>query len=62
VHLRKEKVTAEENVVKSFVLDGQRKIGFISLPDFYSNWGDVDGAKCASDVAREIVKLKRENI
>ena len=62
VHLRKEKVTAEENAVKSFVLDGQRKIGFISLPDFYSNWGDVDGAKCASDVAREIVKLKRENI
>jgi carboxyl-terminal processing protease len=62
VHLRKEKVTAEENAVKSFVLDGQKKIGFISLPDFYSNWGDVDGAKCASDVAREIVKLKRENI
>ncbi|HEY5917270.1 MAG TPA: S41 family peptidase, partial [Chryseolinea sp.] len=62
VHLRKEKVAAEENAVKSFVLDGQRKIGFISLPDFYSNWGDVDGAKCASDVAREIVKLKRENI
>ncbi|HMG91252.1 MAG TPA: carboxy terminal-processing peptidase [Chryseolinea sp.] len=62
VHLRKEKVTAEENVVKSFVLEGQKKIGFISLPDFYSNWGDADGSKCASDVAREIVKLKRENI
>jgi carboxyl-terminal processing protease len=62
VHLRKEKVAAEENAVKSFVLDGQNKIGFISLPDFYSNWGDADGSKCASDVAREIVKLKRENI
>jgi carboxyl-terminal processing protease len=62
VHLRKEKIAAEGNAVKSFVLDGQKKIGFISLPDFYSNWGDADGAKCASDVAREIVKLKRENI
>ncbi|HEX6890675.1 MAG TPA: S41 family peptidase, partial [Chryseolinea sp.] len=62
VHLRKEKVTAEENAVKSFVLDGQHKIGFISLPDFYSNWGDAQGSKCASDMAREIVKLKRENI
>jgi carboxyl-terminal processing protease len=62
VQLRKEKVTSEENVVRSFVLGGEKKIGFISLPDFYTDWDDADGSKCASDVAREIVKLKREKI
>ena len=62
VKLRKEKVTSEESIVKSFVLEGSRKIGYISLPDFYTDWGDADGSKCASDVAREIIKLKRENI
>ncbi|HTE29193.1 MAG TPA: carboxy terminal-processing peptidase [Chryseolinea sp.] len=62
VALHKEVVDAEENVVKSFVLSGNKKIGFISLPAFYSTWGDADGSHCANDVAREIVKLKRENV
>jgi carboxyl-terminal processing protease len=62
VALHKEVLDAEENVVKSFVLSGSKKIGFISLPAFYSTWGDADGTHCANDVAREIVKLKRENV
>ncbi|MEJ7644628.1 MAG: carboxy terminal-processing peptidase [Chryseolinea sp.] len=62
IPLQKEKVDSDEDVVKSFLLTGQKKIGFISLPDFYSKWGDEDGTHCANDVAREIVKMKLEKI
>jgi carboxyl-terminal processing protease len=62
IPLQKEKVDSDEDVVKSFLLTGPKKVGFISLPDFYSKWGDEDGTHCANDVAREIVKMKKENI
>lgn len=62
VRLRKEKISDEDNIVKSFVMQGQKKIGYIFLPGFYSNWGDAGGARCANDVAKEILKLKKENI
>ncbi|MFZ6013910.1 MAG: carboxy terminal-processing peptidase, partial [Bacteroidota bacterium] len=63
VRLRKEKISLEENFVRSFVLSGAKKIGYISLPDFYTRWGDqTEGARCANDVAKEILKLKKEGI
>lgn len=62
VTLRKEKMETEENVVKSFILEGSKRIGYVSLPGFYSAWGDAESSRCANDVAREIIKLKKENI
>jgi carboxyl-terminal processing protease len=62
VFMRKEKIDNEENVVKSFVLKGEKKIGYILLPGFYTEWGSETGSSCANDVAKEIVKLKKENI
>ncbi|RXK83839.1 S41 family peptidase [Filimonas effusa] len=66
VPLLKEQATdAEvENKVKSFVLKGQQTIGYIYLPTFYEDWdqGNIGLKGCANDVAREIVKLKKENI
>lgn len=62
VRLRKEKMEAEENVVKSFILGGEKKIGYVSLPGFYTDWGEAEGSRCANDVAKEILKLKKENI
>lgn len=61
VALKKEILENDENIVKSFILTGERKIGFISLPGFYTNWGD-GGSQCANDVATEIIKLKKEGI
>src|SRR5690606_35472800 len=53
----------EENFVRSYVLEGRHRIGYISLPDFYTQWGEhSDGSRCATDVAREIMKLRKENI
>ncbi len=56
------KQESEEAIVKSFILNGDRKIGYISLPGFYTSWEQVDEEGCADDVAREIVKLRKENI
>lgn len=63
VQLRKEKMGgADEDIVKSFLLNGSKKIGYISLPGFYTEWESEGGSSCANDVAKEIVKLKKENI
>jgi carboxyl-terminal processing protease len=62
VKLKKEKMADEESIVKSFILEGEQKIGYISLPGFYYDWGGGSGSNCANDVAKEIVKLKKENI
>ena len=62
VLLRKEKSENEENIVKSFVLKGEKKIGYILLPGFYTEWENETGSSCANDVAKEILKLKKENI
>ncbi len=61
--LRKEKISLDEDVVRGYILKGKNKIGYISLPDFYTQWGDEsEGSRCASDVAKEIIKLRKENI
>lgn len=62
IALQKEERQNDENMVKGFVLDGAKKVGYISLPSFYTNWGDNNSTSCANDVAKEIVKLKKENI
>lgn len=62
VSLRKEKVREEENFVKSFVLAGEKRLGYIVLPGFYTEWETKSGSSCANDVAKEILKLKKENI
>jgi carboxyl-terminal processing protease len=62
VLLRKEKSDNEENIVKSFVLKGEKKVGYILLPGFYTEWENEKGSRCANDVAKEILKLKKENI
>jgi carboxyl-terminal processing protease len=62
VRLHKEKIETEENTVKGFILTGIKKIGYLSLPGFYTRWGEDESSSCANDVAAEIIKLKREGI
>jgi carboxyl-terminal processing protease len=68
VKLTKEKVSNEEDVVKSYVLQGSSNIGYINLPGFYSR-EDASSAKegpgydgSANDLSKEIVKLKKDSI
>ncbi len=62
VKLRKEETTIEENIVRGIVLDGPKKLGYIALPGFYTEWDDNQSSSCANDIAKEIVKLKRDKI
>lgn len=69
VKLAKEKISNEEEVVKSFVLNGNSNIGYINLPGFYSRentsvqkMDDINFDGCANDVSKEIVKLKKDDI
>jgi carboxyl-terminal processing protease len=62
VSLRKEKIESEDGRVKGYVLKGAKKVGYISLPDFYTVWDEGTGSSCAEDVAKEIVNLKKEGI
>lgn len=59
--LTKERMKNEENTITSAVFDDSVKTGYIYLPDFYTSMGGASGS-CANDVAREIIKLKKQNI
>ena len=62
---REESAMDDDNSrVRSFILKGSHRVGFISLPAFYTDWNGEEGGSngCADDVAKEIIKLKKENI
>jgi carboxyl-terminal processing protease len=60
--LVREKIQTERNIINSFILSGEKKIGYIYLPAFYADWDDPGVPACANDVAIEIIKLKKENV
>ncbi len=60
--IEKRKVYSDEDIVKTAILTGEKKIGYISLPDFYSNETDTTNLGCANDIAKAIIKMKLENI
>lgn len=58
-------VVLEETFAKSAVLEEEGeggKIGYIMLPSFYMDFKDPNGRSAASDVLKEINKLKEEGI
>ena len=63
VSLIREKVEQDQGLARSVVIQqGSKKIGYILLPDFYSNFDDANGHHCAEDVAGELKKLKAEKV
>ncbi len=62
VHVEKEKLVEDENVIQSFILEGEKRIGYIFLPSFYSDWEDKTKLGCANDLAKKLVVLQKENI
>lgn len=63
VALKREKVILDEGYARSAVITkGNDKYGYIFLPDFYADFEREDGHRCSEDVAKEIVKLKAENV
>lgn len=60
--LKKQLMKATENEVYSFIIENNLKMGYINIPSFYADFENNSGQGCANDVAREIVKLQKENI
>lgn len=62
VLLKKQVMKATVNIVSSFIVEKDIKIGYISIPNFYSDFDGFSIQGCADDVAKEIIKLKQDNI
>jgi carboxyl-terminal processing protease len=62
IPLYREVISVDENTITGFVLNGDKKIGYISLPGFYTEMNNSHALGCANDVAKEILKLQKENI
>lgn len=56
-------VLMEETFAKSAVINSANgPVGYIYLPEFYSDFQHVNGRRCSEDVAVEIQKLKNANV
>jgi carboxyl-terminal processing protease len=65
VTLTRDEVLMEEGFAKSAILNLSgtvNNVGYIYLPKFYADFQDNDGRFSYSDVAKEIEKLKGENV
>ena len=58
----RDEIKLDDTFARSAVINGERKLGYIYLPEFYVDFADPKGAKCSEDVAKEIEKLKAENV
>ena len=55
----RDKISLDDTFAKSAVVnDGTNKIGYIYLPEFYADFDDPSARRSATDVAREVQKLK----
>lgn len=56
-------VVLEATFARSAVIEsGERKIGYIRLPEFYAPFDQKGGRSCAADVKAELEKLKLEHV
>jgi carboxyl-terminal processing protease len=63
VTMIREEIVTEETFARSVIInENNKKIGYIFLPEFYADWERPNGARCAIDVSREIIKLKEQGI
>jgi len=62
IALMRDDIKLEDTFAKSAIINGNNKIGYIYLPEFYADFERPNGARCAADVAKEVEKLKAENV
>lgn len=55
-------IQLEETFAHSAILNNKKKIGYIKLPSFYSDFTRNGAHRCAQDVKKEIEKLKGEGV
>ena len=63
VSLVRDEIIQDEQFARSVVAKtGNKKIGYIYLPEFYADFENPNGRRCSVDVAEEIKKLKAEQV
>lgn len=63
VPILRDKISLDDTFAKSAIVnDGTNKIGYIYLPEFYANFDDPSARRSATDVAKEVEKLKAANV
>ena len=62
VSLLRDEIKLDDTFAKSAIINGDHKVGYIYLPEFYVNFEDPTAPRCSDDVAKEIQKLKAENV
>ena len=62
VLLKKEVMKTNANSVFSYIVEKETRIGYINIPSFYSDFDGSTVQGCADDVAKEIIKLQKDNI
>jgi len=63
VSMIRDAIDQQQTFARSAVINSEEgKIGFIYLPDFYANFDDQNGRRSYVDVAKEIEKLKKQNV
>jgi carboxyl-terminal processing protease len=63
VSLIRDEIVQDEQFARSVVAKtGNKKIGYIYLPEFYADFENPNGRRCSADVAEEIKKLKAEQV
>ena len=62
VSIIRDKISLEETYAKSAVINGEHKIGYIYLPEFYADFNDPKGRRSATDVEIEVKKLMAANV
>ncbi|HHH49524.1 MAG TPA: tail-specific protease [Saprospiraceae bacterium] len=65
IPITRDVVIIGESFAKSLIIEtGEEigKVGYIRLPRFYADFNRRGGRSCATDVAKEVAKLKAENV
>ncbi len=62
ISIIRDEIKLDDTFAKSAIINGDHKVGYIYLPEFYIDFSNPDGAKCSEDVAKEVQKLKAENV
>ncbi|MCR6720656.1 MAG: carboxy terminal-processing peptidase [Chitinophagaceae bacterium] len=63
ISLIRDQIVQDETFARSAIVKNDNsKIGYIFLPEFYADFENPNGARSYVDVAKEVVKLKEENV
>ncbi|HEY5368716.1 MAG TPA: carboxy terminal-processing peptidase [Hanamia sp.] len=63
VTIARDQISLDDTFARSAVINNNgHKIGYIYLPEFYANFDDPTARRSATDVAKEVEKLKAANV